>query len=598
MKLNNLDYTGSYIIAPVSLTASVSDYLTESIAEYKIYISNDVQYDHMANEHGKIVIIGYCFDIRNGQKTQNEILNSLLSSNNIIDELDYINGRYLIIRQHGSNTELFSDASQLQPLAYHRDSGVLASHDKLLAEFLKENDYMIKQREDKLHHTELDYTRYYEIYKMNPSLALNLNDFEFARIYPREPLQDNSPEESFEKMKPYLDESVKWLQNNTQEKFLTITGGIDSRVSASLTRDIPDVEYLTYLTPRKKLATSMARRIYKIDEEITRDMKRNLGWKHDIINIFDFQVSPEEYKQSLELFNSKHSFGLRNYYENHKKYKHALHIKSTVFGMGKADFNTNLDQQEDTLEFYTKCLHGLPKELMASQNFQTEIDKYFERNLVEAGMPMGRHYFDIFHLESRMGNWHSTLTLETDPQTDEFIFTNARKMIDLIQKPSVEDRRNFKLYKCIINNYWPVLLHFGINKIKNVYEQNIENNFMFKNLNIEGSSNLLMNANDHQLALKPKSAPIRFDELFTVKIKTNKDERFLLKSTYNNPKGQGNIRVIIRSNHKHNVYDITKLNSGLELTADTDGILIMMMYSRLFINPSWKDAGELLIEQL
>lgn len=598
MKLNNLTYTGAYIIAPVNLSIELSDYSSEKIDKYNIYISNDVQYDLIENEDGKILIIGYCFDIRNGNLQQNEILTNLLKTDEIVEELEYINGRYVIVKQYSEKIELYSDASQLQPLTYHKESGILASHDRLLAEFLESNSYKVKQREDMLHHTELDYTRFYEIFKLNPSLALDLPTFEFTRIYPRNVLTQSSPEVVFEEIKPYLDESIKWLKNNNQKKFVTITGGIDSRVSASLTRDISDIEYLTYLTPRKKLATSMAKRIYKIDEDITRDMKRNLGWKHEIINISDFQVSGEEYNHLLELLNSKHSFGLRNYYENHKKYQHALHIKSTVFGMGKADFKVSLDQKQDTIEFYKKCLHGIPQNLETSENFDAAAREYFKRNLIEEGSTLGRHFFDLFHLESRMGNWHSTLTLETDPQTDEFIFTNARKLIDLIQKPSVEERRNYLLYKHIINNFWPVLLHFGINKSMNIFEQENENNFVFKNLKIDGSSNLTIRKGENQLLLKPKKTPISFDEMFTVKIKTNGQEKFLLRSTYNNPKGQGNIRVIVRTSNEHNVYDIIKLNEGLELTADLDGVFIMVMYSRLFISASWKDAGELLIEPL
>src|SRR5699024_9961385 len=79
-----------------------------------------------------------------------------------------------------------------------------------------------------------------------------------------------------------------------------------------------------------------------------------------------------------------------------------------------------------------------------------------------------RHYFDLFHLESRMGNWHSALTLESDPETEEFIFTNSRKMIDFIQQPKLEERKEFTLYKRIIDHYWPLLLHFGIYKYHDI----------------------------------------------------------------------------------------------------------------------------------
>lgn len=197
-----------------------------------------------------------------------------------------------------------------------------------------------------------------------------------------------------------------------------------------------------------------------------------------------------------------------------------------------------------------------------------------------------------------MGNWHSTLTLETDPQTDEFIFTNTRLLIDYIQQPSISERRDYTLYKKIINNYWPALLHFGINNNLNYYEQETKNNFSFKNLSIKGSSNLVFDVKADQLSAKPKKTPISFDDLFTIKLNSSENKKYLLKSTYSNPKGQGNIRVIIRTNKEHNVYDITKLNDGVEIDVSPEGILIIMMYNRQFINSSWKDAGELLLESL
>ena len=598
MKFNNTYYPGSYIISPLEISESLSDYSVINIREYNFYLSEDILVDYTENEDGYILLIGYCFDIRDGLLSQKNILENLLSQNDIVSELDYINGRYIIFRHKDEKLELYSDASQLQPLVYHKKSRSLASHDKLLANLLRDNEAEIKQREDLSHHTELDYTRFYEVFKLNPSLMLDMNNFTFTRIYPRTDLTEETPEKIHKEITPYLDESINWLKNNKNEKFLTITGGIDSRVSASLSKGVSGIEYLTYLTPQKKLATKMAKNIYKIDEDITRQMKSNLGWKHEIINIFNFQVPKEQYREYNALFNSKHSFGLRNYYENHKNYRHALHVKSTVFGMGKADFKMNLDNPEENFDFYTSCLHGLPDTLISSDSFDEEIKEYYERNLVDEGVTRGRHYFDMFHLESRMGNWHSTLTLETDPQTDEFIFTNTRLLIDYIQQPSISERRDYTLYKKIINNYWPALLHFGINNNLNYYEQETKNNFSCANLNIKGSSNLVFDVKADQLSAKPKKTPISFDDLFTIKLNSSENKKYLLKSTYSNPKGQGNIRVIIRTNKEHNVYDITKLNDGVEIDVSPEGILIIMMYNRQFINSSWKDAGELLLESL
>src|SRR5699024_7610788 len=134
----------------------------------------------------------------------------------------------------------------------------------------------------------------------------------------------------------------------------------------------------------------------------------------------------------------------------------------------KGDFPTSLDAKSSDLDFYKRCIHGISKDFEKHYNLEEEVEKYFDRNLIEKGVTKGRHYFDLFHLESRMGNWHSALTLETDPETEEFIFTNSRKIIDLIQQPFLGERKEFVLYKMIIDNYWQLLLHFGINKYNDI----------------------------------------------------------------------------------------------------------------------------------
>ncbi len=50
-------------------------------------------------------------------------------------------------------------------------------------------------------------------------------------------------------------------------------------------------------------------------------------------------------------------------------------------------------------------------------------------------------YHDIFHLESRMGNWHSNITQETAPGLIEFVFVNSRKVLELLQSPFLYERK-------------------------------------------------------------------------------------------------------------------------------------------------------------
>src|SRR5699024_6915 len=162
--------------------------------------------------------------------------------------------------------------SHLNPLIYHINTLMLVSDDSLLNEVLLKYDINLERRNSGFH-TELDFTRFKELYKFNPSMYLNFKTFDFVRFYPRTQLQERSIEEIFKEMKPFLDNSRKFLEKIDNDKFVTVTAGIDSRVSAALTRDFSnEMEYLTYTQSPKKLATKMAKQIYKIDEKITTDM--------------------------------------------------------------------------------------------------------------------------------------------------------------------------------------------------------------------------------------------------------------------------------------------------------------------------------------
>src|SRR5699024_8175867 len=95
------------------------------------------------------------------------------------------------------------------------------------------------------------------------------------------------------------------------------------------------------------------------------------------------------------------------------------------------------------------------------------------------GVGKGRHYFEISHLASRMGNWHSNVTQDTDPELLEFIYVNSRRNIDLLQSPTIQERRDKMLYKKLILNYWPALLFIGFN------EKDLSLDFNKLNLNNE-----------------------------------------------------------------------------------------------------------------
>lgn len=600
MKVKGLNYQSSYLITSLSLDKDLSDFNREVIGNLNLYYDNHLDILSAECADKKIIMLGYCFDIRNGEKNQEKILLDLVNSNNLHEELDYINGRYIFILVTGENQYIYSDALQLKPLVYHAESKSFASHDTLLNHVLSKYNYKIT-RSSAYKNNSLDYTQYNEIKKYNPSLYTDFKSFEFIRFYPRTKLETKDVKEVFNEIKPYLDETIKYMRNIDRDIFVTVTGGIDSRVSASLTRDFSnEVEYLTYTKKREKLDTKLKKLVYRNDEAITSEMKNYLGWNHSIIDLDDFQPSKDETNVYLKKFNSKHAYSLINYYRDYKKYYKALHIKSTGFGMGKADFPSYLDNSKDTFEFYEKCIHGVPSSFKKASDYNDKLKAFFERNKMFEGHLMERHYYDIFHLESRMGNWHSSLTLETDPETDELIIFNSRKLIDLIMQPSIENRREYKLYKTIINHYWPVLLRFGINKrsVSNNDELYSKNTLEFEEINLIALNKVEFIKEKQNILIKPKTEGIRNFELysFAVMSSKNEDKKVILRSFYKNKKAKDKIKVIVKQGITINTYDILDLTNGIELDITSDGTTVSVFYDYSYTRPSWVNAGRLSVE--
>ena len=600
MDYKNTEYPHSFVISKNSINLdTLKNFQEIELFEYKIYYSKSYDVTLLNNGDVKHILIGYALDIRDSEKTNLDILEMLHQSDTVIEDLEFIAGRYVYIKAVNKEMYVYSDASQLLPLVFNKEAGIFSSHDNLLAEILSDNNYKITRRPLEVHN-ELDFTRYEEIQKFNPSMRLRTKDFTYRRIYPRVQLKSASVETVYKSMKTYLNEMVKWLKNNKQPKFVTVTGGIDSRVSASLTRTIEDVEYLTYFMPDAYIKSKLAKSIYAVDRKITTEMKDNLRWNHSIIDLTDISLSKEELNFYESYYNSKHGYRLDKYYRENKKYYKTLHIKSTVFGMGKADFPAALNAKSSNIDYYKRSVHGINKEFEEHYNLDEEIEKYFMRNLVEPAVTKGRHYFDLYHLESRMGNWHSNLTLETDPETEEFIFTNSRKMIDLIQLPTIDERRKFSLYKEIIKDNWPVLLFFGINESENLYEQTEDLlQKEYKGLKISRNRNLDITEENGNLNILPKSYQISLNNNynFVIENKNNKVQKIKIESEYSKEEARGLIRVLIRQNGEFEEFDILDLNNGKEYEIGNSPLSINVFYNKEYNSESWKKAGKLIIKK-
>lgn len=600
MKYHDQAFIHSYMLLPDELNIdNLYDYHSLDVHPFKLVYSESVSVMTVSEAHKRLIVLGYVLDIRDGQKSTHDIMEDLLRTDAFEADLEYINGRFIIIKCSDDSVEVYSDASNLLPMNYHAASCAIASHDMLLAEILADNGFTITRRP--LEKTnDLDFTRYEEIWKYNPSLKLNMNDFVFERIFPGTGQVKVTVEEAFNQMKPYLDEMRRWLKAYEGDMFLTITAGIDSRTSASLVRDLKGrIQFLTYMTPGKVLRNRMAKTIYKIDREVVNNMTENLGWKHIMANLGQYEPTDIDYFKKI--LNSRHSHRLAQYYRD-KGYCKALHIKSVVFGVGKGDFSESLDRIDETVQDYKKVVGHFQKDFKLYYDIDVETEKYFTRNLVTDGVTQGRHYFELFHLESRLGNWHSTLTSETDPETEEFVFLNARRMIDMFTSIKIEDMREYKLHKRIIEEYWAVLNYFGVNKLDTLWKEvqaKDEKSLLVGDIKVKYNSDMHMENEGGHVEFYPDPKRISSLENYEVILyNTSSDTRTVtLSSQYAKQSARALIFVTLKGERLYERHDVLDLNEGISVTLNDTPVKITIDYMKSFDKDSWKHAGRIFLRE-
>src|SRR5699024_11587978 len=134
--------------------------------------SNDMDITLIEGDNTQLISLGYMLDIRKGDLTDKEILKSLSVSDDIERELNYINGRYVLIVNKEDSVTVYTDASALLPINYSQNQKVIASHDILIEEILKQNNIEVKLLREELKGS-FDFTRYEGIFMFNPSLKLD-----------------------------------------------------------------------------------------------------------------------------------------------------------------------------------------------------------------------------------------------------------------------------------------------------------------------------------------------------------------------------------------------------------------------------------------
>ena len=450
-----------------------NNYQKINVGECNLFYSCDNQICDQQYDQTRIILLGYAFDIRDGRKKPATILKALINFrqydySQFLNEMKFLNGRYVLIVKHKELLNVYNDASGMKAIHYHNYEPLVGSHDALLYELSHGNvgDYTSYPNFGMTINT-----RYDDIKLLLPNLTLEMNSFKKEKYFPLEESPLLTESEIKEELFTYLDQSLEWLKRSEKAIVLSITGGADSKVSLSVLKPIiKEVETFTYLKDIEGLKRNKIK-IIKNDIAIVESMIENLGLSHQYLYFSKRKNVEDNLLSNIQ----KNSYTVHNhllaaeYYKNFNQNKH-FHIRSTgISEMHKFVFPFDTIHQTDWsvnkiayyLRKYTKGLNE-DDHLKRIDNALEEsmLDDFYNYNPLEL-------LYCIFHL----GQWQSGLIKESDVAFDTFTIFNATRFIELFNAYPADKRFNYQLHRDIINKYWPILNFWDINDEETIIEK-------------------------------------------------------------------------------------------------------------------------------
>lgn len=547
----------------------------------------------------KAILIGYALDTEHSQLNHEEILENLIGLyiqdyNLFLDKIDFLNGRFVIIIDSEKDTEIYNDATALRPI-FQWNKTIFASHESVLKAAVRESE-KIELKDFGINNGYLDATNTIDVYKFNPNLTFSFRDKNFIRIYPRSEYKVMDSQDILEKIITNFEEQVKWIEKINKKKYFSLTGGYDSRVSLSLIKPIlNDITFFTYMTDFKNTKNNAKKEIYLKDNEIVRNLSNNININHQIYGLENYYPD-EVFEDSIRTnISSNHSINV-SYLMYKELEKNSLHIKSTLYEIGKMPYPSEMDFTTDYQRLFKlsvkwQTINFKKKVKNKKKYFNDFIDrsKFEEIEKFNYNLPM------MLYWESRMANWHGNITQETDHTSETFIFLNSRYILDLLLRAEFDVRNNKEIFTDIIDIKWPILQYFIPNSYRTLKDEvKNSNTFELADLQLELSNikNIASVVNNKEIQIMPSENSYLHDDDLTIDFinKSAYDKSVVLKGNYRHP--QKNIFIKIDNIE----YSINDFYDGKEFTLSGDSFMTLKYrYIKNFDNQSWYDAGRLLL---
>src|SRR5699024_590306 len=280
--------------------------------------------------------------------------------------------------------------------------------------------------------------------------------------------------------------------------------------------------------------------IYKRDKILVDRLVYNLDLNHKHYYFRDFEVPENFAKQMKHNFSSSHSQEVA-YLVRKEMDRNSIHIKSNIYEMAKVPYPLSGYKTTKIEDGYSITKKWLPKSIRIKDDIgkQMYIDSTKRINLTRDKIK-NANLSMMLYFESKLSNWHSSITQETEAVQDTFILFNSKFLLSKLLCLNYDERNNLTLLKLYIQHFWPFLNYQEPNSYHTLEEyryNKVQVTGTVENISISNPMNVSIQSDNGIVFVKPTSQVLLKDSIISFELVNvdNFDKIINVKSYYNHP---------------------------------------------------------------
>jgi len=424
-----------------------------------------------ADGAAELLCLGLICDVRRPEATAAEVVAGLArglaaAEADFFEDLAHACGRHVVLFRRGGSPNggadgswgpswLVTDATGMKPA--FRTLGaprLVASHAGLAAEAAgrgRAPDLAFRKGYPGLR------TPFEDVLLLTPNTRLNLDDGTVERFWPARAIAPLTSDAAAALAGGWMQAAFDHLAAR-HAPVVSVTGGLDSRVTLAMTRRHPDIPLFTYFR-RAGLETDAA------DRAFAAAFGRATGRAVRVFTLSEGAPTDPGFLRLLER-NTYFDHIRRAAWTYHQAFAAlpgAVHLRSNLAEIGR-EFWKHKRFPVATPVDLARIYLAERSEYPAGYVFAV-IERFAELDAVTGLLAAGDHVDvkSLLYWEHRMAAWHSQVTAEGDPAFDTVSLYNCRRLLETLLAVPRPDRLRGVVPRRIIAARWPELTRFPVN---------------------------------------------------------------------------------------------------------------------------------------